>query len=388
MENENKLNPLTLLSEDEEFFRTHIADFAKSYLKPLVMEMDEAAKVKPEVLAKLHELGLMAIEIPESLGGAGGTFFQSIIAIEELAKVDPTISVIVDVQNTLVINAFMNFSSQAVQDKFLPKLASGSIGAYALSESSSGSDAFALKCRAIDRGDGTFLLKGSKLWITNGNEASIYIIMANAKPEAGYKGITAFVVEKGMPGFSVGKKENKLGIRASSTCELILDDCIVPKENIIGEVGKGYKVAIETLNEGRIGIAAQMLGLSEGALFEAIHYAKSREQFGKPIASFQAIQHELAKMAVDVQSAKLMVYNAARLKQCGMEFRKDASMAKYHASQVAESVSSRALEIFGGNGFVKEYPMEKYFRDSKIGKIYEGTSFMQLSVIAKDILGD
>lgn len=374
--------PLTQFSEEEELFRRHVAEFAEKEIRPRVMEMDEAARVAPDILKKLNEPGLLSIEIPTEYGGSGGSFMQSILAIEELAVVDPTISVIVDVQNTLVINALRAWATPEQQQKYLSLLAGGTIASFALSESASGSDAFALQCRARET-EGGYLLNGNKLWITNAGEAGLFLVMATVNPGAGYKGITTFLVEKDTAGFTVGKKENKLGIRASSTCELSFEDCFVPTENILGEVGKGYKIAIETLNEGRIGIGAQMAGLGRGALDQAVAYAAEREQFGQKLKSFQAVQHELAKMAVEVETARLLVYNAARRKEAGQSFLKEAAMAKYHASQVAESVASRALEIFGGNGFIKEYPMEKYYRDAKIGKIYEGTSFMQLNLIAR-----
>lgn len=379
--------PLTHFTEDETMLREAAADFAKSAIAPLVHEMDEKAKLDPELVKQFFEMGLMGIEVPEELQGGGGTFFMSILAIEEIAKVDASTSVFMDVQNTLVNNAFLNFGSEDLNKRYLPRLAMDTVGAYALSEASSGSDAFSLKTKAEKKGD-EYILNGNKLWITNGNEADIFLVFANVDPEKGYKGITGFVVERGFEGFSVGKKEDKLGIRASSTTELIMEDCRVPANNVIGEVGKGYKIAIETLNEGRIGIGAQMIGIAQGAFNAAIAYSKERKQFGKPISSFQGLQFQLAHMATEIEMARLLVYNAARLKMAGQPFLKEAAMAKYYASAVAEKVSSHAVEVFGGYGFVKEYPVEKFFRDSKIGKIYEGTSNMQLQTIAKLILQD
>lgn len=379
--------PLTHFTEDENMLREAAADFAKSAIAPLVHEMDEKAKLDPDLVKQFFEMGLMGIEIPEDLQGGGGTFFMSILAIEEIAKVDASTSVFMDVQNTLVNNAFINFGSEDLNKRYLPRLAMDTVGAYALSEASSGSDAFSLKTKAEKKGD-EYILNGNKLWITNGNEADIFLVFANINPEKGYKGITGFVVERDFEGFSVGKKEDKLGIRASSTTELIMEDCRVPAANVIGEVGKGYKIAIETLNEGRIGIGAQMIGIAQGAFNAAIAYSKERKQFGKPISSFQGLQFQLAHMATEIEMARLLVYNAARLKMAGQPFLKEAAMAKYYASAVAEKVSSHAVEVFGGYGFVKEYPVEKFFRDSKIGKIYEGTSNMQLQTIAKLILAD
>lgn len=378
--------PLTVLSEEELMFRDMVRGFAEENIKPLTKKMDEEAHFEPSLVKKFFEQGFMGIEIPEEYGGAGSTFFNSILLVEEFSRVDASAGVMVDVQNTLVDNAFMRWGSKEIKDKYLPKLANECVGSYALSEAGSGSDAFALETKAEDKGD-HFVLNGQKLWITNGNESDIFIIFANVnKKELGYKGITAFVVERGFKGFSVGKKEDKLGIRASSTTELILEDCIVPKENVLGEIGKGYKTAIETLNEGRIGIAAQMLGLAEGSLEHGIKYSTERAQFGKSLSKFQAIQFQLAELATEIEAAKLMVYNAARLKDAKMDFVKEAAMAKYFASHVAEKVSSQVIEVFGGYGFTKDYPAEKYFRDSKIGKIYEGTSFMQLQTIAKLII--
>jgi alkylation response protein AidB-like acyl-CoA dehydrogenase len=373
---------LTTLSEEEELFRASVREFAEGEVRPRVEAMEHAGKLDPELIKHCFELGLMAIESPEDYGGAGSTIFNAIVAIEELARVDASVSVFVDVHNTLVTNAFMRWASDDQKKKYMPQLASGKVGAYALSEAASGSDAFALKTRAVDKGD-HFELNGQKLWITNGNEAEIFITFATVDPEAGYKGITAFIVEKGFEGFSVGKKEDKLGIRASSTTELILDNCKVPKENVLGEVGKGYKVSIETLNEGRIGIGAQMLGIAQGAYEAALRYTAEREQFGQSINNFQAVQFQLAEMAVEIEATRLLVYNAARLKDAGKPFLKEAAMAKLYSSRCAERVSSKAIELFGGYGYVKDYPVEKFWRDSKIGSIYEGTSNMQLQTIAK-----
>ena len=378
--------PLTVLAEDEAIFRDSVRQFAEAQVRPLVREMDEHAKIPRSLIDRLFELGVMGIEVPESHGGAGASFFHAVLAVEELSRIDPSVGVLVDVQNTLVINAILRWGNEDLRRRYLPRLASTSVGAYALSEAGSGSDAFALTSRAREEGD-TFVLTGRKLWITNGNEADIFLIFATVDPEAGYRGITAFVVERDFPGFAVGKKEDKLGIRASSTCELILDGCRVPKANVLGEVGKGYKTAIETLNEGRIGIGAQMIGLARGALEHAIKYTKERKQFGKPIAEFQAVQHQLARAAVDVEAARLTVYNAARLRDAGKPFLTEAAVCKIFSSEVAERVSSLAVNLFGGNGFVKEYPVEKLFRDAKIGQIYEGTSNLQLQTIAKQILG-
>ena len=378
--------PLTVLAEDEIIFRDSVRQFAEAHVRPLVRDMDAHAKFPRELIDQLFDLGVMGIEIPESYGGSGGGFFHSVLAVEELSRVDPSVGVLVDVQNTLVINALLRFGNEDIKRRYLPALASNTVGAYALSEAGSGSDAFALTTRAREDGD-SFVLSGRKLWITSGNEADIFIVFATIDPEAGYRGITAFIVERGFAGFTVGKKEDKLGIRASSTCELIIEDCRVPKANLLGEIGKGYKTAIETLNEGRIGIGAQMLGLAEGALEHAIRYTKERKQFGKPIAEFQAVQHQLARAAVDVETAKLTVYNAARLRDAKRPFLTEAAICKIHSSEVAERVASLAINLFGGNGFVKEYPVEKLYRDAKIGQIYEGTSNLQLQTIAKNILG-
>jgi len=379
-------SPLTVLAEDEAILRDSVREFAEARVRPLVREMDEHAKIPRELVNQLFELGVMGIEIPESYGGSGGTFFHAVLAVEELSRVDPSVGVLVDVQNTLVINALLRWGSDDIKRRFLPRLASNVVGAYALSEAGSGSDAFALTTSARRDGEG-FILNGRKLWITNGNEADLFIVFATIDTSAGYRGITAFLVERGFDGFSVGKKEDKLGIRASSTCELILEDCYVHSGNVLGEPGKGYKTAIETLNEGRIGIGAQMIGLAKGALHHAIAYTKERKQFGKAIADFQAVQHQLARAAIDVEAATLAVYNAARLREAGRPFLTEAAICKILSSEVAERVASLAVNLFGGNGFVKEYPVEKLYRDAKIGQIYEGTSNLQLQTIAKQILG-
>ncbi len=379
------ISPITHLTEDERMFKEMVSEFAEEQIKPHVMDMDEKAEFRKDILQQFFELGLMGIEIPEEYGGTGSSFFMSILAVEALAKVDASAAIYVDVQNTLVNNAVKRWGSEELKKKYLPQLAQEKLGAYALSEASSGSDAFSLKTRAEKKGD-HYVLNGTKLWITNGGEADIFIIFANLDPEKGYKGITAFMVERGFEGFSVGKKENKLGIRASSTTELILEDCIVPAENVLGEEGKGYKVAIETLNEGRIGIGAQMLGVMEGAIEAASRYAHERVQFGKPIVNFQAIQFQIAEAATYLEASRTLVYNAARMKDAGLPFVTEAAMAKWFSSVHAEKVTSRMLEIFGGYGYTKEYPMEKYYRDCKIGQIYEGTSNMQLQTIAKNIL--
>jgi alkylation response protein AidB-like acyl-CoA dehydrogenase len=378
--------PLTALSEDEQMFRASVREFAEGELRPRVAEMDKHAKLDPALIKHCFDLGLMGIETPEEFGGAGASFFTAILAVEELSRVDASVGVFVDVQNTLVNNALIRWGNPEQKQKYLSQLASELVGAYALSEAGSGSDAFAMQTRAVEKGD-HYVINGQKLWITNGDEAEIFILFANANPEAGYRGITAFIVEKGFAGFSVGKKEDKLGIRASSTTELILEDCRVPKENLLGELGKGYKVSIETLNEGRIGIGAQMIGIARGALEYAIAYTSERQQFGKPINQFQGVQFQLAEMATELEAARLMVYNAARMKDAQMNFVKEAAMAKLYASRAAERVSSVAIELYGGYGFVKDYPVEKYWRDSKIGAIYEGTSNMQLQTIAKLIIG-
>jgi alkylation response protein AidB-like acyl-CoA dehydrogenase len=378
-------SPLTKLSSDEAMFRDAIRDFAKGQIGPYVSEMDQEMAIRKDVLDACFQMGIMGIEVPERYNGSGSSFFYSILAIEALAEVDASVSVCVDVQNTLVINAFINYANPGLQERYLPRLAKDTIGAYALSEPSSGSDAFALKCRAEDKGD-HWLLNGTKLWITNGKEAGVFVLMATVDPTLGYKGITSFVVEKDYPGFTVGKKEHKLGIRASSTTELILEDCIVPKENVIGEVGKGYKVAIETLNEGRIGIGAQMVGIAQGALNATLAQVVERKQFGSRVADFQGVQFQLADMATEIEAARLLVYNAARLKEAGEPFVHQAAMAKLFSSEVAEKVTSLAINLFGGIGFTTEYPVEKYYRDAKIGQIYEGTSNLQRVTIAKNLL--
>lgn len=377
---------LTQLSEEESLFYTTVRKFAEEAIGPKVSAMDEEQHIAPELVNQLFEMGLMGIEIPEEFGGAGGSFFDAVLAIEAISTVDPGVAVLVDVHNTLVANAMCRWTNEEQKKQWLPKMTSGTVGAYALSEAGSGSDAFALQMRA-EIVEGGYRLNGRKLWISSAKEAGLFIVFATLDPAAGYRGITAFLVETGTPGFTVGRKESKLGIRASSTCELIFDNCVVPEANLLGERGKGYKVAIETLNEGRIGIGAQMLGLAEGAWGHAARYAKERRQFGKPIAEFQAIQFALAEMATEIEAAKLMVYNAARMKDAGLPFVREAAMAKLFVSQVAERVASQCVEVFGGNGFVKDYPMEKYYRDAKIGKIYEGTSNMQLATIAKLVLG-
>jgi len=378
--------PLTSLADDEVLFRDSVYDFAVREVTPLVAEMDEHGAMAPELLPKLFDLGVMGIEVPESYGGANASFFHAVLAVEALSRVDPSVGVLVDVQNTLVINALLRWGSEAIHARYLPALTTTTIGAYALSEAGSGSDAFALTTRAAEDGD-TFVLNGRKLWITNGNEADLFIVFATVNPSAGYRGITAFLVERGAGGFAVGKKEDKLGIRASSTCELLFEGCRVPRSQVLGEVGKGYKVAIETLNEGRIGIGAQMIGLAQGALDHTIRYVKERRQFGKAIADFQAVQHQVARAATDLEAARLLVYNAARLRDAGAPFLNEAAMCKLFSSEVAERIASLAVNLFGGYGFVKDYPVEKLYRDAKIGQIYEGTSNLQLETIAKQILG-
>ena len=379
--------PLTVLNEEEQMFAASVREFAEAEIKPYVREMDERQKIRPEIIQKCFELGLMGIEPGEEYGGSGGSFFMACLAIEELARVDPSISVCVDVNNTLTINAFLNYGTEAQKKKYITRLATDTVGAYCLSEAGSGSDAFAMQTRAEDKGD-HYLINGRKLWITNGNEAGLFIVFANADPSKGYKGVTAFIVERDFPGFSVGKKEDKLGIRASSTCELLFDNCRAPKENVLGEFGKGYKIAIETLNEGRIGIGAQMIGLAQGAYEAALAYTKERKQFGQAISEFQGVQFQIAEMATKIEAARLMVYNAARLKDAKLPFIKQAAMAKLFASEVAEEVSSLAVNLYGGYGYVKDYPVEKFFRDSKIGQIYEGTSNMQKQTIAKMLLAE
>lgn len=377
--------PLTMFSDEETMFQESVREFAIEKVRPLVHDMDRDAKMSKDLIDAFFELGIMAIETPEEYGGAGSSFFNAVVVVEELSHVDASCGVIVDVHNTLVNNALIRWGNEAQKKKYLSMLAKDTVGAYALSEAGSGSDAFALACRAEDKGD-HYLLNGHKLWITSAGEAGVFIVFANINPDAGYKGITAFIAERDFPGFKVGKREDKCGIRASSTCELILEDCRVPKENVLGDVGRGYKMAIEALNEGRIGIGAQMIGVARGALDHAIAYAKERRQFGKPIADFQGIQFQIAQAATDLEAAKLLVYNAARMKDAGVPFVKEAAMAKLFSSQVCEKVTSLCVDVFGANGYTKEYPVEKFWRDSKVGKIYEGTSNMQLSTIAKIIL--
>lgn len=374
---------LTLLSPDETLFRDTIRDFARNEITPLVRSMDEQQAFDPALLRKLFQLGLMGIQVPEAYGGPAGTLFEAVLAVEEVSAVDPSVGVLVDVQNTLVVSALLRWANEAQKHHYLPLLSETLTGAYALSEASSGSDAFALQCRATLQPDGDYVLNGSKLWITNAVEAGLFLVFATLDPALGYKGITCFLVAKNQPGFTLGRKEDKLGIRASSTCELLFNNCRIPAANVLGEPGKGYKIAIETLNEGRIGIGAQLVGLASGAWRHAARYARERQQFGKPLAEFQAMQFQLARMAMEVEAARLMVYNAARLKDSGAEYLKEAAMAKLFASEVAERTASLAVEVFGGAGFVKDYPVEKLYRDAKIGKIYEGTSFMQLATIAK-----
>jgi len=376
---------LTTLTEQERMFQEAVRDFAVAEIAPRAQAMDQAQQMDRAIIDQLFELGLMGIEIPERYGGTGADFFTSALVVEELSKVDPSIGVIVDVQNTLVVNAILRWADDTQKARWLPALAADTVGAYALSESGSGSDAFALACRAVADGE-DWLLRGQKMWITNGNEAELFIVFATVDPDAGYKGITAFVVERDRPGFTVGKKEDKLGIRASSTTELVFDGVRIPPQNVLGEVGKGYKVAIETLNEGRIGIGAQMLGLAQGALDHTVAYVQEREQFGRPIGSFQGVQFQIAEMATDIEAARLLVYNAARLKDAGEPFLQQAAMAKLFASEVAQRVASRCIDLFGGNGFTKEFPVEKLYRDAKIGTIYEGTSNMQKQTIAKMLL--
>lgn len=378
--------PLNHFSQEEKDFAEAVRSFAQSEIKPLVQKMDEEQKMDSSLVKKLFEMGLMGIETPEEYGGANGSFTMACMAVEEVGKVDGSVSVMVDVQNTLVTNAILRWANPEQKKRFLPQLASQCVGAYALSESGSGSDAFALKLRAQEKGD-KYLLNGNKLWITNGAEAGLFIIFANVDPSKGYKGITAFLVEKNFPGFKVGKREHKLGIRASSTCELIFENCEVPKENVLGEIGKGYKIAIETLNEGRIGIGAQMIGIASGAYQATLEYIKTREQFGKPISHYQAVQFQLAEMRTELEAAKLLVYNAARIKDIKGDYIQPAAMAKLYSSRAAENICSQAIDLFGGNGFVTEYPVEKFFRDAKIGQIYEGTTNMQLQTIAKMELG-
>ncbi len=386
LDNVTGRTPLTVLTDDEEMFRDAVRQFAQTEVAPRVAEMDEKQRMDEALIPQLFDLGLMGIEVPDRFGGAESSFFTAVLVVEELSRVDPSVGVLVDVQNTLVNNAFMRWGSDELQEKYLPRLAAEKVGAYALSEAGSGSDAFALATRAVEV-DGGFRLTGRKLWITNGAEAEVYIVFANAKPDAGYKGITAFVVERDFDGFAVGKKEDKLGIRASSTTELVLDEVLVPTENVLGEVGRGYKTAIETLNEGRIGIGAQMIGLARGALEATLRYVEEREQFGKAIGEFQGVQFQLARMATELEAARLLVYNAARLKDAGRPFLQEAAMAKLYSSEAAQRIASLCIDLFGGYGFTREYPVEKFYRDAKIGTIYEGTSNMQLQTIAKGLRG-
>ncbi|MCY4571534.1 MAG: acyl-CoA dehydrogenase [Gemmatimonadetes bacterium] len=376
---------LTTLSEDEVMFRDAVRDFAESEVAPRVPRMESAGEIDSDLISMLFEVGVMGIEIPEHLGGLGSSLFTTTLVVEEISRVDPSVAVLVDVQNTLMNNALLSWGTPEQQGRYLPRLAAGTVGAYALSEAGSGSDAFALALRAVSDGD-DWVLNGRKLWITNGGEAGLYIVFGTVQPELRHKGITAFLVERDMPGFAVGKKEDKLGIRASSTTELILDDVRVPAENVLGDVGMGYKVAIETLNEGRIGIGAQMVGLAQGAFDHTLRYVQEREQFGHPVAEFQAVQFQLAQMAMEIEAARLMVYNAARLKDQGARFLREAAMGKLFASRMAQRVSSRCIDLHGGYGFTREYPVEKLYRDAKIGTIYEGTDNMQLQTIAKDLL--
>jgi butyryl-CoA dehydrogenase/short/branched chain acyl-CoA dehydrogenase len=377
---------LSELSEDERMFQDSVRQFASERIAPLVRGMDESQQMDAGLIREMFSLGLMGIEAPEEFGGAAGSFFDAILAVEAISAADPAVGVLIDVQNTLCLNAILRWATEDQKQRYVSRLAADMVGAYALSEAKSGSDAFALETRAVRRGS-DYVLNGQKLWITNAKEAGLFIVFATIDPSAGYKGVTAFLVEKGIAGFEIGRKEDKLGIRASSTCELIFRDCVVGGDQVLGQPGKGYKIAIETLNEGRIGIGSQMVGLADGAWAHAARWAKQRKQFGKPLAEFQAMQFQLAEMATEIEAARLMVYNAARLKDRGLELQKEAAMAKYLASQVAERVASLAVEVFGGSGFVKDYPVEKLYRDAKIGKIYEGTSFMQLATIAKLTLG-
>ncbi len=382
------VQPVTHLDEDERLFRQSVRQFAREQILPSVREMDESGSFSPAILKQLFELGLMGIEIPEELGGQGGNFFQCVLAVEELSAVDPSVGIMVDVQNTIVVNALLRWANAAQKAEYLPKLATNTVGCYALSEAGSGSDAFALTTIAREQPNGGFALTGRKLWISNALEGGLFLVFATVNPEAGYKGITAFIVERETPGFLVGRKEDKIGLRASSTCELILENCVVPRENVLGEIGKGYKIAIETLNEGRIAIGAQMIGLARGALESAVAYAKQRKQFGQPLTKFQGIQFQLARLATELEAARLLVYNAARMRDAQIPFVAEAAMAKLFSSQAAEHISSAAIEIFGGIGITKDCPAEKFFRDAKIGSIYEGTSNVQLMTIAKNLLGE
>jgi len=377
---------LSHLAEDEQLFRDTLIAFADREIRPRVRLMDEQARIDPALIEGLFALGAMGIEVPDALGGGGGTFMQAVIAIEAISAVDPAVGVLVDVQNTLVVNALAAWGRPDQTAHYLPRLARDTVGAYALSEAGSGSDAFALATRAAEDGD-HFVLNGRKLWITNAFEAGVFIVFATVNPGAGYRGITAFLVDRNTPGLTVGKKEDKLGIRASSTCEVVLDGCRVPRSRVLGEVGKGYKIAIETLNEGRIGIGAQMVGLAQGALDHAMAHIKQRRQFGKAIAEFQGVQFEVARMATEIEAARLLVYNAARLRMAGGAIVKEAAMCKLFASEVAERAASLAVNLFGGYGFVRDYPVEKLYRDAKIGQIYEGTTNLQLQTIAKQLLG-
>jgi len=378
--------PLTQLADDERLLAASVYEFADREVRPLVRSMEDQGAIPRDLISKLFALGVMGIEIPEQYGGAGATLFHAVLAVEALSRVDPSVGVLVDVQNTLVANALLRWGNDEIKRRFLPRLAASAVGAYALSEAGSGSDAFAMATRAVARGD-DWLITGRKLWITNANEADLFLVFANANPDAGYRGITAFLMERGCPGFTVGHKEDKLGIRASSTCELLFDQCPVPRSHVLGEVGLGYKTAIETLNEGRIGIGAQMIGAAQGALDHVTAYTKERRQFGKRIAEFQAVQHQLARAATELHAARLMVYEAARLHDAGRSFLTEAAMCKIFSSEVAERATSLAVNLFGGNGFVRDYPVEKLYRDAKIGQIYEGTSNLQLETIAKQILG-
>jgi alkylation response protein AidB-like acyl-CoA dehydrogenase len=380
------LQALSTLTQDEQLFRASVVEFADRAIRPLVSTMDAEAVMNRRLIEELFTLGLMAIEIPEAFGGAEASFFHAVLAVEAVSEVDPAVGVLVDVQNTLVVNALRRWATPDQLSAYLPRLARDTVGAYALSEAGSGSDAFALTTRAAAR-DGGFALTGRKLWITNASEAGLFLIFATIDPAAGYKGITAFIVDRTTPGFMVGPKEDKLGIRASSTCELVLDDCVVPSHQVLGEPGRGYKIAIETLNEGRIGIGAQMVGLAQGALDHAVRYVKERKQFGRPVADFQGVQFQLARAATEIQAARLMVYNAARLRDTSQPFLPDAAMCKLFASEVAERTASLAVNLYGGYGFVKDYPVEKFYRDAKIGQIYEGTSNLQLQTIARHVLG-
>ncbi len=379
--------PLTVLSEEESLFRDSVRDFAQTEIAPIARAMEAAGRYEPALLAKLFEIGLMGINVPEAYGGSGGSFFQACLAVEELSRADAAVGVLVDVQNTLVNNAIDRHGTAEQKKKYLTRTAADTVASYCLSEAGSGSDAFALQCRAVPDGS-AYVLDGRKLWITNAGEAGIFLVFATVDPKAGYKGITAFLVEKSDPGFALGKRESKLGIKASSTCEVVLDKCRVPADRLLGPVGKGYKIAIDTLNEGRIGIGAQMLGVGQAALDAAVGYAKERVQFGKRLSEFQAMRFQLAEGATRLAAARLLVYNAARLRDANLPFVNEAAMAKLFASDAAETICSMAVEVFGGNGYSTEYPVEKYHRDVKIGKIYEGTSFMQLSTIAKSLLDD